>query len=284
MSSTMQSAAPGAWWIILLLSLLIAGYGIGFVVGGEASFPHVLAPSFRARPWGIFSHALFGALALLVGPLQFRRGLRARSPRLHRLAGRAYVGAALGTGATGLLMAPHSFGGLDTHLGFGVLAVLTVTTTWMGVARIRAGDVAAHRAWMLRSFALIFAGVMLRVEQPLLMAAHAGEFAPAYALVAWLCWVPNLAWAEWYLRRSARGLARRGAQADEREQFARLTERERDVLRLVAGGYSAPEIGEKLFISPKTVDTYKQRIGEKLGLTHRSEYVRFALKLGLLTG
>jgi hypothetical protein len=43
-----------------------------------------------------------------------------------------------------------------------------------------------------------------------------------------------------------------------------------------------PEIGEKLFISPKTVDTYKQRIGEKLGLTHRSEYVQFALKLGLL--
>jgi DNA-binding NarL/FixJ family response regulator len=85
-------------------------------------------------------------------------------------------------------------------------------------------------------------------------------------------------------RALARGLKRREAHADEREQFARLTERERDVLRLVAGGYSAPEIGEKLFISPKTVDTYKQRIGEKLGLTHRSEYVRFALKLGLLTG
>jgi DNA-binding NarL/FixJ family response regulator len=38
-----------------------------------------------------------------------------------------------------------------------------------------------------------------------------------------------------------------------------------------------------LFISPKTVDTYKQRIGDKLGLTHRAEYISFALKLGLLT-
>jgi DNA-binding CsgD family transcriptional regulator len=37
-----------------------------------------------------------------------------------------------------------------------------------------------------------------------------------------------------------------------------------------------------LFISPKTVDTYRQRINEKLGITHRSEYVRLALKLGLL--
>ena len=84
-------------------------------------------------------------------------------------------------------------------------------------------------------------------------------------------------------RALARGIKRKEEHADERERFARLTDRERDVLRLVASGFSEPEIGEKLFISPKTVDTYKQRIGEKLGLTHRSEYVQFALKLGLLT-
>ncbi|MGH7668765.1 MAG: LuxR C-terminal-related transcriptional regulator [Gemmatimonadaceae bacterium] len=42
-------------------------------------------------------------------------------------------------------------------------------------------------------------------------------------------------------------------------------------------------MGERLFISPKTVDTYKQRIQEKLKLQHRSEYVQFALHLGLLT-
>ena len=53
-------------------------------------------------------------------------------------------------------------------------------------------------------------------------------------------------------------------------------------MRLIAEGYTAPEIGEQLAISPKTVDTYKQRIGEKLGLSHRADYVRFALKLGLL--
>lgn len=71
------------------------------------------------------------------------------------------------------------------------------------------------------------------------------------------------------------------AQAD-RDKFESLTQRERDVLKYVAQGYSAPEIGEKLFISPKTVDTYKQRIHEKVGLSHRAEYVKLALKLGLL--
>lgn len=67
-----------------------------------------------------------------------------------------------------------------------------------------------------------------------------------------------------------------------RADFERLTEREREVLRLVAEGYTAPEIGERLVISPKTVDTYKQRINEKLGMSSRPEYVRFALRIGLL--
>lgn len=83
-------------------------------------------------------------------------------------------------------------------------------------------------------------------------------------------------------RALAHGIKRKSEHADEREKYDKLTERERDVLRYVAGGFSAPEIGEKLFISPKTVDTYKQRINEKLGLAHRSDYVEFALKLGLL--
>lgn len=80
----------------------------------------------------------------------------------------------------------------------------------------------------------------------------------------------------------AKNLTKKDPAQAERERFEKLTQRERDVLRLVAQGYSAPEIGERLFISPKTVDTYKQRIQEKLGLAHRPDYVQFALKLGLL--
>ncbi|MDQ8161209.1 MAG: response regulator transcription factor [Gemmatimonadota bacterium] len=83
-------------------------------------------------------------------------------------------------------------------------------------------------------------------------------------------------------RALARGLARRDGNAEERTRFEKLTDREQVVLRMVAEGFTAPEIGEHLTISPKTVDTYKQRIGEKLGLSHRTDYVKFALKLGLL--
>jgi DNA-binding NarL/FixJ family response regulator len=81
----------------------------------------------------------------------------------------------------------------------------------------------------------------------------------------------------------AKNLTKKDPAAEERARFQKLTQREQDVLKYVAQGYSAPEIGERLFISPKTVDTYKQRIQEKLGLAHRSDYVQLALRLGLLS-
>lgn len=63
----------------------------------------------------------------------------------------------------------------------------------------------------------------------------------------------------------------------------RLTARERQVLKLTAEGYTNQEIAERLVISPKTVDTYRQRIMEKLRLNHRPELVRYALRSGLLS-
>jgi len=122
---------------------------------------------------------------------------------------------------------------------------------------------------------------------PLLEAGAAGYLVKSAADRELVDAVRTVARGELFVRPSAarvlaKGLTRKDPLAAERERFEKLTERERDVLRLTAQGYSAPEIGEKLFISPKTVDTYKQRIQEKLGLMHRSDYVQLALKLGLL--
>ncbi|MGZ5228341.1 MAG: response regulator [Burkholderiales bacterium] len=70
--------------------------------------------------------------------------------------------------------------------------------------------------------------------------------------------------------------------AEDKRRLGLLSERELDVLRLVAEGHSGTVIGEQMQISSKTVDTYKQRINEKLGLAGRPAYVRFALRVGLL--
>ena len=62
-----------------------------------------------------------------------------------------------------------------------------------------------------------------------------------------------------------------------------LSVREREVLKLLVRGYSLSEIGAKLFLSVKTVDTYKTRLMEKLGLSKKSELVEYLLKHGLLS-
>lgn len=64
--------------------------------------------------------------------------------------------------------------------------------------------------------------------------------------------------------------------------ISELTQREREVLKLTAEGYTNQEIADKLIISPKTVDTYRSRVMDKLKLQHRSELVRYALRHGLL--
>jgi len=61
-----------------------------------------------------------------------------------------------------------------------------------------------------------------------------------------------------------------------------ITDREREVLTLVALGNTTAEIARKLHISEKTVETHRAHIGEKLGLRTRAELVRFALEHGLL--
>lgn len=61
-----------------------------------------------------------------------------------------------------------------------------------------------------------------------------------------------------------------------------LSEREREVLVLTAEGYSSQEIGDRLALSAKTVETYRTRVMRKLNLQHRSDLVRYALRAGLL--
>lgn len=68
----------------------------------------------------------------------------------------------------------------------------------------------------------------------------------------------------------------------EADLFQHLSEREQDVLRLTALGFTSREIGDKLIISPKTAETYRQRAMEKLNLAHRSDLVKFALRAGIL--
>ena len=66
------------------------------------------------------------------------------------------------------------------------------------------------------------------------------------------------------------------------EKYASLTPREEQVLRLLAEGHSAKEVGGKLFISPKTVENHRASIMDKLDLHSTLELIRYAVRLGLV--
>ena len=153
-------------------------------------------------------HVLSGILALLIGPFQFVRRLRRRFVRVHRFMGATYVASATTLGVSGLILAPTAYTGPVASAGFTVLGLAMLFTTWTAVRMIVAGRYGEHRRWMIRSFSLIMAGVMLRVWSPLYyMAAGVGlvnfSFETAYAAIAWLCWVPNLMLAIWFTRHPA---------------------------------------------------------------------------------
>src|SRR5579863_2037929 len=69
---------------------------------------------------------------------------------------------------------------------------------------------------------------------------------------------------------------------EEKDSYNNLTEREKEILKLVAEGYTNNQIAERLVISPKTVDTHRTHVMDKLNLHSRAELVKYAMRRGLL--
>jgi two-component system response regulator NreC len=69
---------------------------------------------------------------------------------------------------------------------------------------------------------------------------------------------------------------------EEKDSYSSLTEREREILKLVAEGHTNNQIAERLVISPKTVDTHRTHVMDKLNLHSRAELVKYAMRRGLL--
>jgi uncharacterized membrane protein len=185
--------------ILVFLTLGVAGYAAQYwlapLTGGAGPLdnnfgPHVLA-----------IHALSGSVALILGPFQFLAGLRAKRPSVHRLSGKIYVTACLVGGLSGLTLAIGTQSGPVPALGFGLMAIAWLVITIGAVRAAMRRDFKAHRAGMIRSYALTMAAIALRIELPgMLIGGVDPEL--AYSIVAWSCWVPNLILAEvWLLAR-----------------------------------------------------------------------------------
>jgi uncharacterized membrane protein len=199
---TTSIGSKPAWWLMLLLSVAIATYSFAFLAIDDLN-QSALKAKLASTPWSMVGHLAGGAVALIIGPFQLHGGLRRRFLAPHRWMGRIYLLAVGASGISGLVMATVSDGGAVTDFGFGMLAVMWLFTGSMAYLRIRQGDVANHRRWMIRNFALTFAAVTLRLQIPALQGLGL-SFEALYQVIAWTCWVPNLLVAEWIFLRPAR--------------------------------------------------------------------------------
>ena len=144
-----------------------------------------------------YAHIIGGAITLIAGWLQFSSKIRKNKPKLHRAIGIVYVIIVCLFGATsGLYLAYYANGGFLNSMGFGLLAVLWLFTTVMALRTARAKKYNMHKNWMIRSYALNYAAVTLRLWLPLLTFVLDYNHVLAYAIVAWICWVPNLIFSE----------------------------------------------------------------------------------------
>lgn len=196
----MTLARRTGWGLMTFLA-----FGVAFVASRYFTLdPQVFFPQqvdvYQAHLAAIILHVAGGVVALAVGPFQFLTRLRARRPKLHRWMGRVYLVSVLVGGLAGLYVATMAYGGLPARTGFAALALTWLTTAFLAYRRIRAGDSATHQRWMIRNYALTFAGVMLRLQIP--VSGVAGiPFDVAYPVIAWTCWAPNLLVAEWIVQR-----------------------------------------------------------------------------------
>lgn len=194
-----HSATSRAPWIALaVLSAAIAIPSFRYLLHTGPVGPNVAANR-NLHPW-ILAHAASAASALLVGPLQFLPGLRARRPALHRWTGRLYVAGCAVGGVAGIALALGVSTGPIAVAGFLSLALAWLSVTGQAFLTARARRIAEHRRWMIRSFALTFAAVTLRVYLGFAFLPHV-DFTRAYQAISWLCWVPNLLAAEMIVRR-----------------------------------------------------------------------------------
>ena len=184
-----------------LLSVGVGGYAIFHAVTGFAGIAPAIMGNHFFTPLGIKTHIAAAGVALLVGAFQFLRPLRRRAPAVHRWTGRVYIAACTIGGLAGGAIALYTTYGPVAGWGFLVLAVLWVPFTLLALACAMRRNFAAHERWMVRSFALTFGAVTLRLYLP--VGVMTVGFEVAYPIIAWLAWVPNLIVAEIWLRSRA---------------------------------------------------------------------------------
>lgn len=214
---------PAALIALSFVPLVAGGVRLAELTGDGGITPQ--NARFFASPLPIVLHVVSAALFCGLGAFQFAPGFRRRRPDWHRIVGRVLVACGLVAGLSGLWMTlfyPRAPGDgllLDGfRLVFGTAMVVSIV---LSLAAILRRDVARHRAWMIRGYAIgMGAGTQVLVTLPWVLVVGTPDVLER-ALLLGAGWVINVAVGEWIIRRPLaarirtlrRGLTRVSARA-----------------------------------------------------------------------
>ena len=149
-----------------------------------------------------YIHVFSSILTLLAGFTQFSTFILKEHKMLHRIMGRIYVVAVLFINfPSGMILAFNANGHLPSRIAFILLDSLWFWFTLQAFLKIKKGNVAAHKRFMIRSYALTFSAITLRTWKAILSNSFVLDPVTLYMIDAWMGFVPNLLFAEWLIRK-----------------------------------------------------------------------------------
>ncbi len=148
----------------------------------------------RWYKYALYLHMTVAPLTIFAGILQFSLNTKTK---FHRLSGYVYLIAVCFAAIAGFFMSFKSLGGIASSISFLILSVLWIMYTIKAFLFIRSRNIAAHRAYMTRSFILANSAILLRLFS--FISNHYLHVNPvsAYNVISWLIWLPGLLIYEW---------------------------------------------------------------------------------------
>ena len=200
----MSSSNKVGWFVFVFLAVSVGLYPlIYWITEGKMGLLHSKTGVLLGNTlWNTVFHInlLFGGIALLVGWTQFSKKLKKERPGIYRDLGKVYLLSVPISGLCAVYLAFFSTGGWISSLGFIVLGLTWLYTTAKAYSANKKKDVSLFYGMMIYSYAACYAAVTLRFWLPVLLATI-GNFPVVYKTVAWLCWVPNMLFAYFWVRR-----------------------------------------------------------------------------------
>ena len=149
-----------------------------------------------------YIHVFTAIFSLLAGFTQFNDYLLKKKTTIHRFIGKLYVFSVLFFAApSGMFIGLFANGGLYSKISFITLSILWFYFTLKGLFSIKKKNVSKHRIFMMRSFALAFSAITLRLWKVIIVYLFHPSPMDVYQIIAWLGWIPNILVVEYFIHK-----------------------------------------------------------------------------------